>query len=127
MANIWTAVCRNREACFFDRTPFDPFDVSILVDSFDAKAEVVENEGMLVYFDDQSKMLKNYRKAPMSCWSVTAATLTSTTNDGCCLRKPVTWFRVTEYWFRLRIFGDIPFRQKGTTGRVSWYSVHCLN
>ena len=35
------------------------YDELILVDSFDAKAEVIKKEGILVYFDDQPEMLKN--------------------------------------------------------------------
>lgn len=35
------------------------YDELILVDSFDAKAEVIGKEGILVYFDDQPEMLKN--------------------------------------------------------------------
>jgi hypothetical protein len=35
------------------------YDELILVDSFDAKAKVVVDEGILVYFDDQPEMLKH--------------------------------------------------------------------
>jgi len=35
------------------------YDELILVRSFDAKAEVIAREGILVYFDDQPEMLKN--------------------------------------------------------------------
>lgn len=34
-------------------------DELILVDSFDAKAEVIIEKGIMVYFDDQPEMLKN--------------------------------------------------------------------
>ena len=35
------------------------YDELVLVDSFDAKAEVIVREGILIYFDDQPEMLKN--------------------------------------------------------------------
>ena len=35
------------------------YDELILVDSFDAKSEVIVEKGILVYFDDQPEMLKN--------------------------------------------------------------------
>ena len=35
------------------------YDELILVDSFDAKAEVIRQKGILIYFDDQPEMLKN--------------------------------------------------------------------
>jgi len=35
------------------------YDELILVDSFDAKAEVIVEKGILVYFDDQPEMLRN--------------------------------------------------------------------
>jgi len=35
------------------------YDELILVDSFDAKARVIMEKGILVYFDDQPEMLKN--------------------------------------------------------------------
>lgn len=35
------------------------YDELILVDSFDAKARVIEEKGILVYFDDQPEMLTN--------------------------------------------------------------------
>jgi hypothetical protein len=35
------------------------YDELILVDSFDAKAAVIVDRGILVYFDDQPEMLKN--------------------------------------------------------------------
>ena len=35
------------------------YDELILVDSFDAKAEVIRENGILVYFDDQPEMVKN--------------------------------------------------------------------
>ncbi|WP_437191326.1 hypothetical protein [Planctomicrobium sp. SH527] len=34
------------------------YDELILVDSFEAKAKVIEQKGILVYFDDQPEMLK---------------------------------------------------------------------
>jgi len=35
------------------------WDEIILVNSFDEKAKVIANKGILVYFDDQPEMLKN--------------------------------------------------------------------
>jgi hypothetical protein len=35
------------------------YDELILVDSFEAKAEVIVDRGILVYFDDQPEMIKN--------------------------------------------------------------------
>lgn len=35
------------------------YDELILVDSFEAKAEVIRKEGILAYFDDQPETLKN--------------------------------------------------------------------
>lgn len=35
------------------------YDALVLVDSFDAKAEVIVRLGILVFFDDQPEMLKN--------------------------------------------------------------------
>jgi hypothetical protein len=35
------------------------FDELILVSSFDAKAEVIVDRGILIYFDDQPEMLRN--------------------------------------------------------------------
>ena len=51
---------KDREKTVQDLAEFDiKYDELILVDSFDAKAEVIEKEGILVYFDDQPEMLKN--------------------------------------------------------------------
>ena len=51
---------KNREKAVQDLARFHiKYDELILVDSFDAKAEVIEKEGILVYFDDQPEMLKN--------------------------------------------------------------------
>ena len=51
---------KDREKTIQDLAEFDiKYDELILVDSFDAKAEVIKKEGILVYFDDQPEMLKN--------------------------------------------------------------------
>ena len=50
----------DRDKTIQDLAKFDiNYDELILVDSFDAKAEVIKKEGILVYFDDQPEMLKN--------------------------------------------------------------------
>lgn len=50
----------DREKAIADLAKYDiRYDELILVDSFDAKAEVIQEEGILVYFDDQPEMLKN--------------------------------------------------------------------
>ena len=51
---------KDREKTVQDLAKFHIYyDELILVDSFDAKAEVIKKEGILVYFDDQPEMLKN--------------------------------------------------------------------
>jgi len=51
---------KDREKTVQDLAKFHIYyDELILVDSFDAKADVIKKEGILVYFDDQPEMLKN--------------------------------------------------------------------
>lgn len=50
----------DREKAVADLARYDiRYDELILVDSFDAKAKVIVEEGILVFFDDQPEMLKN--------------------------------------------------------------------
>jgi hypothetical protein len=51
---------KDREKTVQDLASFRiKYDELILVDSFDAKAEVIAREGIMTYFDDQPEMLKN--------------------------------------------------------------------
>lgn len=51
---------KDREKAIQDLDKFQiRYDELILVDSFDAKAKVIEEEGILTYFDDQPEMLQN--------------------------------------------------------------------
>ena len=51
---------KDREKAVQDLAAFHiDYDELILVNSFDAKAGVIEQEGIQVYFDDQPEMLKN--------------------------------------------------------------------
>ncbi len=50
----------DRQKAINDLAKFDiKYDELILVNSFDAKAEVIQQEGIAIYFDDQPEMLKN--------------------------------------------------------------------
>ena len=50
----------NREKAIRDLARFNiRYDELILVDAFEAKAEVVARENIMIYFDDQPEMIKN--------------------------------------------------------------------
>lgn len=50
----------NRDKAISDLAKYEiQYDELILVQSFDAKAEVIVQEGISFYFDDQPEMLKN--------------------------------------------------------------------
>ena len=50
----------DREKAVIDLARFNiRYDELILVDSFEAKAEIVARENILIYFDDQPEMIKN--------------------------------------------------------------------